>query len=93
MIAVTGARGGIGAAIATALAKPGVVLALIGRDDASVQATAEACRARGAVAECFGADLSESTKLATLVSRIQEACGPIHTLVNNAGMFLEAPIL
>jgi hypothetical protein len=34
------------------------------------------------VAECFAADLSRSAELAALVARIQEACGPIHTLIN-----------
>lgn len=92
-IAITGARSGIGAAIASTLAKPGAVLALVGRDEGSLQATAETCRARGAAAECFAADLSRSAELTALVSRIQEACGPIHTLINNAGLFLEASIL
>ena len=92
-IAVTGARSGIGAAIAIALARRGAVLALVGRDEASLKATAGACRARGAVVECFAADLSRSAELAALVSRIHEACGPIHTLINNAGLFLEASIL
>lgn len=92
-IAITGARSGIGAAIAIALARPGAVLALVGRDEASLQATADACRERGAVAECFAADLSRSAELAALVARIQESCGPIHTLINNAGLFLEASIL
>ncbi len=93
VIAITGASRGIGAAIATALAKPGAVLALLGRDDASLRPTADSCRAYGATAACFAADLSRSAELAPLVSRIQEACGPIHTLINNAGLFLEAPIL
>jgi NADP-dependent 3-hydroxy acid dehydrogenase YdfG len=92
-IAITGARSGIGAAIAIALARPGAVLALVGRDEASLQATANACRERGATAECFAADLSRSAELAALVSRILESCGPIHTLINNAGLFLEASIL
>ncbi len=92
-IAITGASRGIGAAIAIALARPGAVLALVARDEASLQATVDTCRERGAVAECFAADLSRSAELAALVSRILEACGPIHTLINNAGLFLEASIL
>ena len=92
-IAITGARSGIGAAIAIALARPGAVLALVGRDEASLQATADICRERGAVAECFAADLARSAELVALVASIREACGPIHTLINNAGLFLEASIL
>ena len=93
VIAITGASRGIGAAIAIALAGPGAVLALVGRDRSSLQATADICRQRGAVVECFAADLSRSAEPAAVVSRIQEACGPIHSLINNAGLFLEASIL
>ena len=93
-ILITGASRGIGAAIAIALAKPGMILALTGRDEAALQVIAKLCRERGAAAECFAADLSQSSaQLSRLVSHIQEVCGPVHTLINNAGIFLEASIL
>jgi NADP-dependent 3-hydroxy acid dehydrogenase YdfG len=92
-ILITGASRGIGAAIAIALANPGTVLALTGRDETALQVVADACRDRGAAARCFPADLSKAWRLPGLVSSIRELCGPVHTLINSAGIFLEASIL
>ena len=47
-ILITGASGGIGAALALAYARPGVRLALTGRDQARLAGIAGACREAGA---------------------------------------------
>ena len=47
-VAITGASSGLGAALARALATPGRILHLSGRDPARLAATAAACRAAGA---------------------------------------------
>ena len=57
--AVTGASGGIGRAVCLALAKPGVVLFLAGRNKAELEKTAELCRERGARAETSVFDVRE----------------------------------
>ena len=47
-ILITGASSGIGDALARAYARPGVFLALVGRDDGRLARISEACRAAGA---------------------------------------------
>lgn len=48
VVVITGASGAIGAALADAYAKPGMCLALQGRDAQRLSATASRCRAQGA---------------------------------------------
>lgn len=47
-IVITGASSGIGQALAELYARPGILLALTGRDATRLQAVAETCRQRGA---------------------------------------------
>ncbi|GIE50886.1 beta-ketoacyl-ACP reductase [Amorphoplanes nipponensis] len=78
---VTGARRGIGAAIAADLAAPGWTLLLHHLDAADeAGAVARRCRERGAVAELLDADLADLAAVADLADR----AGPVDILVNNA---------
>jgi short-subunit dehydrogenase len=83
---VTGATGGIGAAIATALASRGYRLTLVARDAGRLADLALALGARGAEAAVHPADLSRPGDLASLVGQVVERRGPIDVLVNNAAI-------
>jgi len=80
---ITGASGGIGAAIARALHGQGAVVALSGtRRDALEALAAEL----GERAHVCPADLREPGAADALVTAAEAACGPLHILVNNAGL-------
>jgi 3-oxoacyl-[acyl-carrier protein] reductase len=80
---VTGASGGIGAAIARTLHAQGARVALSGtRRDALEALAAEL----GQDAFVCPADLRERTAADALVAAAEAACGPLHILVNNAGL-------
>jgi NAD(P)-dependent dehydrogenase (short-subunit alcohol dehydrogenase family) len=79
---VTGASRGIGLAIAKALAREGVKLALISR-------TKPPAGVRGKFVEC---DLAEPGKIPAAVSSALKHLGRLDFLVNNAGIFLEKPV-
>jgi len=80
---VTGASGGIGAAIARALHGQGARVALSGtREDALAALAAEL----GDGAAVCPADLRDPAAADTLVAAAEAACGPLHVLVNNAGL-------
>jgi len=79
---VTGASGGIGSAIARALATQGARVALSGTREAALQEVAQGMEA-AAILPC---DLSDSVAVDGLVPRALEALGGLDILVNNAGV-------
>ncbi|WP_433359627.1 SDR family NAD(P)-dependent oxidoreductase [Actinoplanes sp. CA-142083] len=80
-ILITGARRGIGAALAVGLARPGNSLLLHHLDAASeAETVAGLCRDLGAKAELLDADLADPAAAQSLA----RAAGPIDVLINNA---------
>jgi 3-oxoacyl-[acyl-carrier protein] reductase len=80
---VTGASGGIGSAIATALAKQGARLALSGSNVEKLEAFAAQL---GGDHVCLPCDLSDGAAVDALVPAAVEALGKLDILVNNAGV-------
>ena len=80
---VTGASGGIGAAIAAALHAQGAAVALSGTRHEALQALADRLGERAHVCP---ADLADPAAAAPLVAAAEAALGKIDILVNNAGL-------
>lgn len=87
---VTGARRGIGAAIAVELAGKGLDIALADIDCAGADETLQAVQAQGARARLFLCDLAQTDAHPALVQQVAAWGGPIALLVNNAG--IAAPV-
>src|SRR5690349_4903291 len=85
VIVVTGASAGLGEALAVEYAAPDVVLGLIGRDRARLNACAERCRARGATVVAGALDVRESAVLSAWLTAFDSA-HPIDLLIANAGV-------
>jgi len=84
---VTGAGGGIGAAIARALAGAGALVSLAGRRGAPLEAVA-ASLPEGAAFVVDSFDVTDREAIGRGLDRARAAFGPVSILVNNAG---EAP--
>ena len=80
---VTGATGGIGAAIARTLHKAGATVALSGRQVDKLEALATELGARTHVIPC---DLADKAQVAKLVDAAIAKLGRLDILVNNAGL-------
>ena len=80
---VTGASGGIGAAIAKALVERGAKVALSGTRVEALQATAAEIGGSPVILPC---NLSDATATAGLVGQAEEALGGLDILVSNAGL-------
>ena len=79
---ITGATGGIGSAIAAALAAEGVRLFLVSRDPQRLTVAGEA----------FQADLTDDAQLRATAARVREVYGGVDILVHSIGLFRGGPI-
>lgn len=80
---VTGASGGIGAAVATALHAAGAAVTLSGTREAPLQ---ELAARLGARAHVVTANLGDASAVEALPKQAAEAMGSVDILVNNAGI-------
>ena len=80
---VTGATGGIGGAIATALHAQGAIVGISGRNEDKLK---ELAATLGDRVHVLPADLSSTEAAVDLVKRAEETLGGIDILVNNAGL-------
>ena len=84
---VTGSSRGIGLATAEALAREGVAIAVNGpADDDELRAAVDRINALGVACVAAPFDVSDLAAHDVALARIEEAIGPLTTLVNNAGV-------
>lgn len=83
-ILITGASGGIGAALAQAFAAPGVHLALGGRDPARLEGVADACRRAGALGQGESVDVTDRAAMTKWVLGVDRGA-PLDLVIANAG--------
>jgi NAD(P)-dependent dehydrogenase (short-subunit alcohol dehydrogenase family) len=87
---VTGARG-IGRAVALALGRAGLAVAVAARTPEEVAATAADVRAAGGAAVAVPLDVTDPAAVEAAVAQTVATLGPIDVLVNNAGIAESAP--
>jgi 3-oxoacyl-[acyl-carrier protein] reductase len=84
---ITGASRGIGRAIAIELAKQGMKrLILVARDSRKLAEVAQEIEAMGIETTIIALDLTQSVAVNIAVAQLWRSCGPIHLLVNCAGV-------
>ncbi|MBM3222102.1 MAG: SDR family NAD(P)-dependent oxidoreductase, partial [Candidatus Rokubacteria bacterium] len=81
---VTGGSRGIGRAIAEALAREGLALAIAARSRDAVEEAARAFRSAGAEAMAVALDVGDADAAALAVNAVAATLGPVDVLVNNA---------
>ncbi len=88
---VTGSSGGIGLALARAMAQAGAHVILNGRDAGKLSAALATLQAEGLSASSEAFDVTDADAVRAAIDRL-EAQGPIDILVNNAGMTIRGPL-
>lgn len=90
---VTGSSRGLGLAMAKALAEHGARVVINGRDEASLEAAANALRAAGLKASTACFDLADSAATSEAVANVAGEHGRLDIVVNNAGIQHRVPLL
>ena len=96
VVLITGAGGGVGPTLAAAFAAEGAVVALHQRDAAKqgrAHEAAESIRAGGGRATVVGADLRSTDAIASMVTQVGEALGPVTVLVNATSAYRSEGLL
>ena len=94
LILITGASRGLGRQIGIACAARGYRLALVARDQKSLDdLSTELKNDHGCDAGVFAFDLAESGAAAQCINDVQAAMGPVDVLINNAGIGWYKPFL
>jgi gluconate 5-dehydrogenase len=88
---VTGSSTGIGLALARGLAQAGATVVLNARDAARLEGARAALAAEGLSVHAQAFDVGNAAAVEQAVEAIEREVGPIHVLVNNAGMTRRAP--
>lgn len=92
---ITGASRGIGRAIAVDLVKHGADVALVGRDRAALEETAEACGAAREGVKCLvlTGDVADQAAVDGFVAETISAFGRVDFAVGNAGQSIDSLLL
>lgn len=90
---VTGGNGGIGEALAHALAEAGAAVAIVARRVDKAESVAAAVRDAGGRALAIGADVTNVEAIEPMLDSIEAELGPIDIFVNNAGTCEHKPAL
>lgn len=90
---ITGGSRGIGYHTALNLAKEGVNVAIIGRDETTLKEAQAGLKETGVKVIGISADVSDESGVQTAVSEVYEAFDSVDILINNAGMMGSGPFL
>jgi gluconate 5-dehydrogenase len=90
---VTGSSTGIGLALARGLALAGATVVINARNAARLNDAAGALRSEGLAVHAKAFDVTDPAAVEAAVAAIEAEVGPIHVLVNNAGMTRRGPLV
>jgi 3-oxoacyl-[acyl-carrier protein] reductase len=93
VVIVTGAGRGIGRALAQGFAAEGARVAANDVSPDNLDRTVAAVREAGGEAEAFVADVANKMAVQTMIEAVRDRFGPIHALINNAGVEPHASLL
>ncbi|HEX7614539.1 MAG TPA: SDR family NAD(P)-dependent oxidoreductase [Thermoanaerobaculia bacterium] len=92
VVLITGAGRGIGRALAHAFAGAGAKVALLGKTKKNLLEVQRELKDSGVPTVVLAADVSDEGAVSRAVAAAEQELGPVDVLVNNAGIFVTAPV-
>ncbi len=92
VVLITGAGHGIGRALAHAFAAAGAKVALLGKTKKNLLDVQKELKDSGVPTVVLAADVSDEGAVSRAVAAAEQQLGPVDVLVNNAGIFVLAPV-
>jgi NAD(P)-dependent dehydrogenase (short-subunit alcohol dehydrogenase family) len=89
---VTGGGRGIGATVASALARAGAHVVVSGRDEAALARVAAEVQAAGGRADAVRCDVARAEDVTALAAAVRRLAGPAAIVINNAGIARSAKL-
>ena len=89
---VTGGNGGIGLAMAQALAAAGASIAVVGRNPDKLLAAVTSLLKQGGKAKAYAVDVCDEAAVGTLMEQVAADFGRLDILLNNAGINIRKPV-
>jgi NAD(P)-dependent dehydrogenase (short-subunit alcohol dehydrogenase family) len=89
---ITGASRGLGFALARALGRRGVKLALVAREPSALADACAHLTREGSVAHAFVADIADKQAIYPLVGQVQGTLGAVDILIHNASTLGHVPL-
>ncbi|WP_295474026.1 SDR family oxidoreductase [uncultured Pseudomonas sp.] len=93
LIIITGGCQGLGLAMAHDLAGRGANLALMDLDQTRLDSAVASCKALGIQARGYVCNVADEAQVVDAVARIAADFGPIHGLINNAGILRDGMLV
>lgn len=90
---VTGGNGGLGRSMALGFASAGASVAVFGRNETKNAAVLTELQALGGRALALRVDMTKDSERDAAFAQVEKTLGPVHILVNNAGLGVFKPAL
>ena len=90
---VTGGNGGLGRSMALGFANAGAAVAIFGRNERKNAAVLTELEAAGGRALALRVDMTNDSERDAAFAEVEKTLGPVHILVNNAGLGVFKPAL
>ena len=92
LVVITGGSRGLGLELAREFSREGARVAICGRDEETLRRAEQELSSKGAIVNAYVCDITNEHAVAQMIARVERELGPIHVLVNNAGIIEVGPM-